>query len=140
MWISGALFKQKIFFWTKGGLLYKNLLKRSVLIIHVIWTRKTDFFSVHTKTTSNSRRNKKWIKYTFIKIGANEHTLFYIKNAFFSIQLQRCLTFSWIKVQMLLRCCLIHITIIIQRILIFAISLDLGLFMLCLCGLIFIFI
>ena len=42
------------------------------------------------------------------------HTLFY-KQHVFSSQSQRCLTFSWIQLKMLLRCCLIHITIIILR-------------------------
>ena len=39
---------------------------------------------------------------------------FFISNIF-STQPQCCLTFSWIELQMLLRCCLIHITIIILR-------------------------
>ena len=39
------------------------------------------------------------------------HAFFY-KQRFFSAQPQCCLTFSWIELQMLLRCCLIHIAII----------------------------
>ena len=34
---------------------------------------------------------------------------------FFSTQPQGCLTFSWIELQMLLRCCLVHVSIIILR-------------------------
>ena len=42
------------------------------------------------------------------------HALFY-KQRFFSTQPQYCLTFSWIDLPMLLRCCLIYIAIIILR-------------------------
>ena len=41
----------------------------------------------------------------------SKYTLFY-KQRFFSTQPQCCLTFPWIELQMLLRCCLIHITTI----------------------------
>ena len=74
MWISGALFEQKRFsfdylthvvFWKKGELFYKNLLKMSVLKSLFqnpqIWTKKTDFFRILAKTTSNLQQNKKWI-------------------------------------------------------------------------------
>ena len=40
---------------------------------------------------------------------------FLYKQRFFSSQPQYCLTFSWIELQMLLMCCLIHMTIIILR-------------------------
>ena len=36
------------------------------------------------------------------------------KATLFSTQSQFCLTFSWIEVQMLLRCCLIHTNIILR--------------------------
>ena len=39
-------------------------------------------------------------------------TRFFYKQHFFSTQPQSCLTLSWIELQMLLRCCLIHISII----------------------------
>ena len=42
------------------------------------------------------------------------HIIFY-KQRFFSTQPQCCLTFLQTELQMLLRCCLIHITIIIMR-------------------------
>ena len=48
-----------------------------------------------------------------------KYTRFFYKQRFFSAQHQRCLTFSWIQVQMLLSCCLIHISIIIVRLFIF---------------------
>ena len=38
-----------------------------------------------------------------------------LSNVFFSTQPQYCLTFSWIELQMLLRCCLMHINIILLR-------------------------
>ena len=40
---------------------------------------------------------------------------FSYKQRFFSTQPQCCLTFSWIECQMLVRCCLIHISIITLR-------------------------
>ena len=42
------------------------------------------------------------------------HNFFY-EQRFFSTQPQCCLTFSWIELQMLLRCCLIHTIIVIMR-------------------------
>ena len=51
--------------------------------------------------TSNARKAFQWPKefmcYTFFS-----------KHRFLSIQLQCCLNFSWIELQMLLRCCLIR--------------------------------
>ena len=49
-----------------------------------------------------------------IKCAYIRNTLFY-KQSFFSTQSKCRLTFLWIKLQMLLRCCLIHIIIIILR-------------------------
>ena len=37
-----------------------------------------------------------------------EHTCLFYKQPFFSTQPQCCLTFWWIELQVLLRCCLIH--------------------------------
>ena len=66
------------------------------------------------------------------------------KQRFFSPQPQCCLTFSWIELQILLMCCLIHISIIILShilyLLYLCLCLDLDLFMSCLCDLFFIFI
>ena len=45
-----------------------------------------------------------------VKINA-----FFYKRNFFPTQPQRCLNFSRLKLQIFLRCCLIHITIIILR-------------------------
>ena len=44
---------------------------------------------------------------------SSSYARFFISNAFFSTQC--CLTLSWIELQMLLRYCLIHTTIIILR-------------------------
>ena len=61
----------------------------------------------------------------------------FVAARFFSTQPQCCLTFSWIKPQMLLRCCLVHISIIIMRHFLYFLYLypcvDPGLFMSCLC-------
>ena len=58
---------------------------------------------------------------------------FFISNAFFSTQPQCCLTFLWTELQMLLGCCLIHITIIVLRHFLYLLylcpCLDLSLFM-----------
>ena len=64
-------------------------------------------------------------------------TRFSYKQRFCSTQLQRCLTFSWIELQMLLRCCLIHITIITLRHTLYLVYLNLGLYMLYPCDLFF---
>ena len=46
---------------------------------------------------------------------------FFNKKLLFSAQPQCCFTFSWIEPQLLLRCCSIHTSIIILRLLIFTI-------------------
>ena len=68
-------------------------------------------------------------------------TVIFYKQHFFSTQPQCCLTFSWIQLQMLLRCCVIHITIIILRDILYLVYLCpcLGQIMLYLCDLFFIF-
>ena len=74
-------------------------------------------------------------------ISRRLHVFFY-KQRFFSTQPQCCLTFSWIELQNWLKCCLIHINIIILRhfyLLYLCPCLDLGLWMLYLCDLFFIF-
>ena len=45
----------------------------------------------------------------------HNYMLFFHKKRFFSTQCQCCLKFLWIELQMLLRCCLIQISIIILR-------------------------
>ena len=72
------------------------------------------------------------------------YTRFFWKATLVSTQLQCCLTFSWVELQMLLRCCLIHKSIITLKHFLYLLylrpCLDLGLFLLYLCDLIFIFI
>ena len=72
----------------------------------------------------------------------HSNTRFFYKQRFFSTQPQCCLTASWIELQMLLRCCWIHISIIIQGFVLCLVHLrpclSLGLFMLYLCDLFFI--
>ena len=71
------------------------------------------------------------------------HAFFY-KQRFCLTQTQCCLTFSWIEPQMLLRCCLIHISSIILRHFLYLLylcpCLFLGLFYSYLCDLFFIII
>ena len=61
------------------------------------------------------------------------YTLFLYKQRSFSTQSQCCLTFSLIEIQMLLRCFLIHISIVILRHFLYLLYVcpcqDLGLFM-----------
>ena len=68
--------------------------------------------------------------------------LFFKIQHFFATQC--CLTFVWIELQMLLRCCLIHISIIIVRYCLYVLYLcsflDLGLIVSYLCDLFFIFV
>ena len=45
----------------------------------------------------------------------SEPTRFFYKQHFFTNQPQCCLLFSWIELQVLLRCCLIHMSIIMPR-------------------------
>ena len=74
----------------------------------------------------------------------NIHTHFFYKQRIFSTQPRCWLTFLWIKVQILFRYCLIHISIIIMRhfryLLYLCPWLDLCPFMLHLCDLFLIFI
>ena len=64
------------------------------------------------KKIHNILTYNKLTKYCFLVA----YMLFFISHArFFSTQPRCCLTFSWIELQMLLRCCLIHISINILR-------------------------
>ena len=76
------------------------------------------------------------------------YTHFLMSNAFFSTQpqcCQCCLNFSWIELQMLLKCCLIYTTVVILRtetnfyLVSMCPCLGLGLFLSFLCDLFFIF-
>ena len=60
----------------------------------------------------------KSMKRKLIWINVWCYTLFY-KQHFSSTQPQCCFTFSWIGIKVLLMCCLIHISIIIRRHLLF---------------------
>ena len=75
------------------------------------------------------------IKYRKTESRIEIHAFY--KQRFFSTQPQWCLFFSWIELQILLRCCLIHISIIIVRhfshVLYLCSCLDLGLFISYLC-------
>ena len=93
------------------------------------------------KRAKSDEERKLWIV-------MKSHTLFFFffffEQSFFSTQPQCCLTFLWNEIQMLLRCSLIHISIIIVRhflyLLYFCPCLDLSLIMWYLCHLFFILI
>ena len=133
MWISGALFEQMRFsfddlthviFWTKVELVYKNPLKRSVLKSQFQSPRnlvKKNFFSpfmqkqlpIHDGTKNRLNTLSDQLLREIIR-GTNEIYTFFISNAFFK-SASVLLNFSWIDLQMLLRCCLIHISMIMLR-------------------------
>ena len=58
---------------------------------------------------------KHYLKNISISNFISNYTLVLISNAFFLAQPQSCLTFSWIEVQILLRCCLIDKIFIMLR-------------------------
>ena len=106
-----------VIFWTEGELFYKNPLKRSVLKSQFQNPRNVDEknqfiqfkqkqLQIHDGTKNGSN--------TFTLQVLTKCTLFYNQHSFFSSQSQQCLPFSRIELQMLLRCCLIHISIIIN--------------------------
>ena len=106
-----------VIFWTKGELFYKNPLKRSVLKSQFQNPRNVDEknqfmqfkqkqLQIHDGTKNGSN--------TFTLQVLTKCTLFYNQHFLFSSQSQQCLPFSRIELQMLLRCCLIHISIIIN--------------------------
>ena len=72
------------------------------------------------------------------------YALFCYKQYFFTTQPQCCLIFLWVELQVLFRCCLIHINTIMQKhflcLLYLCPCLNLGLYMSHLCDLLFIFI
>ena len=83
-------------------------------------------------------RNVILFQITVFSINIKERgTRFFYKQNFFPTQPHCCLTFSWIKFQILFRCCLIHISIIIPRQFLYLLylrpCLDVALFMSDLC-------
>ena len=64
---------------------------------------------------------------------------FFYQRCFSSTQLQCCITFSWMELQVLLRCCLIHVSMVMIKHFLCLLHLhpclDLGLFMSYLCDL-----
>ena len=73
IWTKEIFFRQSDTcpFLTKSELVYKNPLKRSVLKSQFqnpknLYEKELFFHTIHTKTT-NSRRNKKYIKYAFTR-------------------------------------------------------------------------
>ena len=79
MWISGALFEQKKCFFTIWHMsffeqkvnafikiLWKGQSSNCNFRIHKVWTRKTNFFTIHAKTTLNSQRTKNTLNTLYI--------------------------------------------------------------------------
>ena len=97
---------------------------------------------VFSKISQNSQENICAAAPVFLPKLIFNCSLFFISNAFFQQPLF-CLTFSWIELQMLLRCSLIHKSFMILRPLhlqYLCSCHDVGLLMSRLCGLFFIFI
>ena len=88
------------------------------------------------------KQKKKTKKLQILKLSSIIR--FFYGQRFFSTQPQCCLTFSWIELQMLLRCCLAYISIIRVKHFLYVPylcpGLDLSLFMSYLCDQVFIFI
>ena len=99
--------------------------------------------NIEKQYVSYFENNIRWCGMFLAKLKIHEYTLFY-EQRFFSTQPPRCLILSWIELQMSLKCCLIHITIIIMRNIIYLLylrpCLHLSLFMSNLRDLFFIFI
>ena len=132
MWISGAFFEHMKFFfdnlthvvfWTRTELFHRNLTKRSVLKSQFQnpWNldEKNSFFSPFTQKqlefhdgTKNRLNTLSYQLLGGIIRGTNEIDTFFISNFFFN-SASTLLNFSWIDFQMLLKCCLIDICIII---------------------------
>ena len=62
---------------------------------HEIWTRKTNFFTVHTKATSNLGRNKKYIEYALTLTAGLSFSYNPAENVFFF----GSVTYPWIILQ-----------------------------------------
>ena len=131
MWISCALFEQKRFsfdnqthvvFWTKVELFCKNRLKRSVLKSQFQNPRNLDeenWFFHHSRKNNFEFTTEQKMDWTCFHSRYQRNTRFFTTNAFFQISLS--VAWSWIEfmimnwIQMLLRCCLIHISNTILR-------------------------
>ena len=103
-----------------------------------MWLFFSIFFSFMALTQIEKKRHFNICK------KFSEAQAFFHKQRYFSIQPQCCSIFSWIKLQMLLRCCLINVSIFILRHFLYFLYLcpylDLDLFLSHLCDLFFIFV
>ena len=63
--------------------------------MHEIWTRKTNFFTVHTKATSNLGWNKKYIEYALTLTAGLSFSYNPAENVFFF----GSVTYPWIILQ-----------------------------------------
>ena len=106
----------------------KGLIRFKIELVYSKW--KPVIWKFNFSNSLNVQRSSRNVRFEFdsyrekgnplftfnvIKLVLLWHTRFFFKQRSFSAQPQCCLTFSWIELQMLLRCCLIHISIIILR-------------------------
>ena len=107
-----------------------------------LWNNLFDKAFMNTILYFASKYSKRAFEKTAHEIGFIKYGLD-IKYTLFSTQPQCCLTFSWIELRMLLRCCLIQTSIVIMRHFLYLLywcpCLDLGLFIFYLCDLFFMF-
>ena len=111
------------------------------IILNIFYLLLTKFWVVTSWYAINNHLKQRHslfiVRYSFARC------MFFYKQLFFSTQFQCCLTLLWIELQILLRCCLIHIIIITLRhilyVMYFCQCLVLSLFMSYLCDLFLIF-
>ena len=76
----------------------------------------TKHYQVPSENQGRCKVHKKKLLGHCIKCRVNLNDIrFFYKKPFFSIQPRCCLNFSWIELQILFSCCLVHISIIILR-------------------------
>ena len=111
-------------------------------MFNLVWPDATASFGFPCHTSEHAPQQNPSLytspySYSILLIFPQEFTTtvhaFFYKQRYFSTQPQCCLTFSWIELQMSLKCCLIRITIIILwhilHLVYLGSCLDLGLFM-----------
>ena len=134
--------------------MFSRVLSASLISIHTLHKKWSFPLRISSESVTKSAVFCGFALFTDEILNKKLHSLrsdnldarFFYKQrfSFFLSQPHCCLTFSWIELQMLLRCCLIHKSIIILRHFLYLLHLctclDLGLFMSCQCDLILFFI
>ena len=123
--------------------LIKSLVPAQVFSCEICEIFKNTYFEKYLRTATGSSWNVPLLRVIHPVPFRSRNTRIFNKQRFSSTKPQCCLTFLRIELQMLLRYCLIHITIIILRKILYLIylcpCLGLGLLMLYLCDLFLIF-